>query len=102
MPISWMQICAIAHAFAIAHNGHVSLDEEKHQILLYENGSVVFQLPKLIIVPAKLNPGAWAIHLVRGYHLPRLAFPPTYLEQRFNDLLLEAWNRAAHDGGEEL
>ena len=95
MPLSWMQICAIAHAFAIAHNGYVSLDEEKQHALLYTNGNVVFQLPKLIIVPAKLNQGAWAVHQIHGYHLPRVVFSPTYLEKTLNETLLEAWLKEA-------
>jgi hypothetical protein len=100
MTLSWMQICAIVQTFAIAQNCYVSLDEERQQILLYKSGNVVFQLPKLIVVPATLNQGAWAIHLVRGYHQSRLVFPPTYLEHRFNDTLSEAWQRAIIHGDE--
>jgi hypothetical protein len=95
MYLSWMQICAIVQAFAIAQHGYVSLDKERQQILLYTNGNIVFQLPRLMVMPAKLNQGAWTIHLIRGYHSPRLVFPPTYLEKRFNETLLEAWNHAA-------
>jgi len=97
MYLSWMQVCAIVQAFAIAQNGYMSIDEERRQILLYKGGSVVFQLPKLIVVPAKLNQGAWTVHLIRGYHAPRLVFPPTYLEKRFNITLLEAWNHAGEE-----
>jgi hypothetical protein len=95
MYLSWMQICAIVQAFAIAQNGHVSLDEDKQQILLYTSGNIIFQLPKLMVIPAKLNQGAWTIHLIRGYDSPRLAFPPTYFEKRFSETLLEAWNHEA-------
>lgn len=91
MYLSWLQVCALVHAFAMAQNGYVSIDEEKQQILLYKNGIVVFQLPKMIVMPARLNQGAWSIQLIRGYHAPRLVFPPTYLEARFNETLLEAW-----------
>ena len=60
MCLTWLQLCALVHAFAIAQNGYVSIDEEKQQVLLYKSGNVVFQLPRLIVMPAKLNQGAWS------------------------------------------
>jgi hypothetical protein len=101
MYLSWMQVCAIVQAFAIAQNCHVSINDERQQILLYRDGRVVFQLPRLVISPARLNQGAWTIHVVQGYILPRLAFTPAYSELRFNQTLLEAW-AVEVDGHDEL
>jgi hypothetical protein len=92
MHLSWPQICAIVYSFAIAQNGHVSIDEEKKQILIYAKDNVLFQLPKLAVLPARLNQGAWTVQLIRGYDLPSLIFTPTYSVQRFNSTLLDAWN----------
>jgi hypothetical protein len=89
--MSWPQILAIVYSFAIAQNGHVSIDEEKKQIWIYAKDSVLFQLPRLAVIPARLNQGAWTVQRIRGYDRPSLIFAPSYSMRNFNSTLLDAW-----------
>lgn len=102
--LSWKKICAIASAFAAAHDAFVSIDGERQRILMYRRDSVIFQPPKLVITAAagrRNSPPM--VHVVQGYGIPWIAFPSSHPTPPLNTTLLEAWaysHIAAHASSE--